>query len=338
MLRRFNSEGALLDLDYSPRRQGDEDGTRDMSEDEMDCAPASYPCTPDANSASAGKNTKGLLDRVQSTSVENLIGSEKDFDFLKVKNLNDSFKAYSDSQLAPNTKGSFDRVEKCGNHSHLLTSTLKPYASHTPVSPRPSHYHRQQARAKLAAAKLHIKSLFGQASPQSSHSNLTSAEHRENVSSEKERRSRIPFLRQWSQVGHSRARLSRKDMEQWAISLDHLMDSRVGVTVFEAFLRSEFSDENLQFYMACEQYRNSSNKFSLQRRAKAITETYIQPGAPREVNLDSKTRELTLELLKAPSHTSLSHGQKRIYCLLEMDCYPRFLQSEIYITLLKDSY
>lgn len=57
----------------------------------------------------------------------------------------------------------------------------------------------------------------------------------------------------------------------------------VGVTVFEAFLRSEFSDENLQFYMACEQYRHSSNKFSLQRRAKAITETYIQPGAPREV-------------------------------------------------------
>lgn len=127
-------------------------------------------------------------------------------------------------------------------------------------------------------------------------------------------------------------------MEHWATSLDALMSSRVGVTVFEAFLRSEFSDENLQFYMACEQYRQSSNKFSLQRRAKAITETYIQPGAPREVNLDSKTRELTKELLKAPSHTSLSHAQKRIYCLLEMDCYPRFLQSEIYLTLLRDSY
>ncbi|KAI7798606.1 regulator of G-protein signaling 18 [Triplophysa rosa] len=332
MLRKFNSEGALLDLDYSPRRQGD--GTLDMSEDEMDCAPASYPCTPDAKSASTGKNTKGELNRDHS--VENLIGLEKDSDFLKVTNFNDSFKAYSDSQLAPNAKGSFDKMEKWGNHSHLLSSTLK--SSHSPVSPRPPHFHRQQARAKLAAAKLHIKSLFGQGSPQSSHSNLTSAEHRENVSSAKERRSRMPFLRQWSQMGHSKARLSRKEMEHWAMSLDALMDSRVGVTVFEAFLRSEFSDENLQFYMACEQYRQSSNKFSLQRRAKAITETYIQPGAPREVNLDSKTRELSLELLKAPSHTSLSHAQKRIYCLLEMDCYPRFLQSEIYLTLLRDSY
>lgn len=160
MLRKFSSEGALLDLDYSSRRQGDEDGTRDMSEEEMDCAPASYPCTPDAMSASAGKNTKGELNRDHSISVENLTGLEKDSDFLKVTNFNDSFKAYSDSQLAPNAKGSFESVEKCDNHSHSPSSSLK--SSHSPASSRPPHYHRQQARAKLAAAKLHIKSLFGQ--------------------------------------------------------------------------------------------------------------------------------------------------------------------------------
>ncbi|XP_064876149.1 regulator of G-protein signaling 8-like [Oncorhynchus nerka] len=107
-----------------------------------------------------------------------------------------------------------------------------------------------------------------------------------------------------------------------------------GVSVFGAFLRSEFSEENLQFYLACEQYRNSSNNFSLHRRAKEITVTYIEAGAPREVNLDSKTRDLTTQLLQAPSHTSLSHAQKRIYSLLDTDCYPRFLQSTIYLTLL----
>ncbi|PWS21365.1 hypothetical protein DKP78_23950, partial [Enterococcus faecium] len=79
-----------------------------------------------------------------------------------------------------------------------------------------------------------------------------------------------------------------------------------------------------------EQYRHSSNNFSLQRRARDISATYIQAGAPREVNLDSKTRELTLQLLQAPSHTSLSMAQKRIYSLLDTDCYPRFLQSHIY--------
>lgn len=331
MMRKFSSEGALLELDFLP--WGDRDGAPDTSDDQPDGASASYPCTPDAKSGSAGK---GELKRDHSVSMENLVDLEKNSGLLKVTNLNESFKAYSDSQLTGNAKGSCESVGKCEAEHHSPSSTLK--SGHMPVSPKPPHYHRQQARAKLTAAKLHVKSLFGQGSPQSSHSNLTSAEHRENITSAKERRSRMPFLRQWSEVGHSRAQLSRKDMESWAKSLDALLESRVGVTVFEAFLRSEFSEENLQFYSACEQYRQSSNKFSLQRRAKMITETYIQPGAPREVNLDSKTRELTLELLKAPSHTSLSHAQRRIYSLLEMDSYPRFLQSEIYVTLLRDSY
>ncbi|TSK28256.1 Adenylate cyclase type 2 [Bagarius yarrelli] len=113
---------------------------------------------------------------------------------------------------------------------------------------------------------------------------------------------------------------------------------KVAVSVFGAFLRSEFSEENLQFFLACEQYRQSSNPFSLARRAKEITATYIQPGAPREVNLDSKTRDLTLQLLKAPSHNSLCHAQKRIRALLELDCYPRFLQSNIYLSLLQDAH
>ena len=55
------------------------------------------------------------------------------------------------------------------------------------------------------------------------------------------------------------------------------------MSVFGAFLRSEFSEENLQFYLACGQYQHSSNNFSLQRRAKEICTTYIQPGSAREV-------------------------------------------------------
>ncbi|TRY60212.1 hypothetical protein DNTS_026362 [Danionella cerebrum] len=329
MLRKFSSEGALLELDRW--EQAKRNGTPEDSDDEMDGAPASFPCSPDAMSKSPGK---GVLNRDHSISVENLVGLDSDSALLPVLNLNESFKAYSDSQLTSNASSS-DSVEKCDSLPNSSSSSLK--SSHS-SSPKPHHYHRQQARAKLTAAKLHIKSLFGQGSPHSSHSNLSSGEHRENATSAKERRSRMPFLRQWSQVGHSAARLRRKEMESWAKSLDTLLSSREGFTVFEAFLRSEYSEENLQFHMACEQYRQSSNKFTLHRRAKMISETYIQPGAPREVNLDSKTRALTQELLKAPSHTSLSHAQRRIYSLLEMDCYPRFLQSEIYLELLSDSY
>lgn len=229
-------------------------------------------------------------------------------------------RAYSDGQIAADKQGSTESVGKEEPASPSPSSTSNPFkATH------------KNHRAKLSAAKLHLKSLFGQ-SPHSSNSNLFNPEQKESVA---ERRSRLLFMRQWSQVGHGKRRnFSKEELEKWAESLNALLACQSGVQVFGAFLRSEFSEENLQFYLACEQYKQSSNNFSLQRRAKEISSTYIQPGAPREVNLDSKTRDLTLQLLQAPSHTSLSHAQKRIYSLLDTDCYPRFLQSRIYLSLL----
>ncbi|XP_030644374.1 regulator of G-protein signaling 1 [Chanos chanos] len=340
-MRRFSSEGSLLDLDILPWRRVDlsdkgyfreeASGTfTPHSEDDLDAGPASLPSTPAANDPeTSGRFGKGELKKEQSISVENVCDLKRNSDFLRVVGLNESFRAYSDSQLAPGTTGSTESVGK--------DDIPPPFPSATNSFNLKHHHHRrQQARAKLTSAKLHLKSLFGQ-SPQSSHTNLFAPENKERESSAKERRSRLPFFRQWSQVGHSRTKLSREEVEKWAESLNALLLSRSGVAVFGAFLRSEFSEENLQFYLACEQYRQSSNNFSLQRRAKDICATYIVPGAPREVNLDGKTRELTMSLLQAPSHASLSHAQKRIYALLDTDCYPRFLQSEVYLKLLREA-
>ncbi|XP_066531809.1 regulator of G-protein signaling 1 isoform X2 [Hoplias malabaricus] len=337
-MRRFSSEGSLLDLDLLHWKKvslKDENQNNDgkkriyrqqtLMEVETHREAKSLPSTP------AVQEPKKELLKDHSVSVENLTDLEKSSGFLMVTNLNESFKAYSDSQLAPGTSGSTESVGKEDARPH------SPTASSSPLSFNQEHHQRQShVRARLSAAKLHLKSLFGQ-SPHSSHSNLATTDHREReTSSTKERRSR--FLKQWSQVGHGKTRLSREEVEKWGQSLNALLESRVGVSVFGAFLRSEYSEENLQFYLACEQYRQSSHTFSLQRRAKEIITTYIQPGAPREINLDSKTRDLTLQLLKAPSHTALCHAQKRIRSLLDTDCYPRFLQSDIYLMLLGDAH
>ncbi|XP_062342989.1 regulator of G-protein signaling 1 [Osmerus eperlanus] len=332
-MRRYSSEGSLLDMDFLPRRKvalakdqscgrDGESGTYTLTQeqDELDSGSSSLPPIIQEPGMSANKGGKGEMKKEHSVSVENFteLGMlEKGK--LGVVGISEGCRAYSDSQLAPVAKGSM------GRDGHPSTSP-----SNTSLSnPLKSHH----AKARLSAAKLHLKSLFGQ-SPHSSQSNLFNTEQKDSA---KERRSRLPFLRQWSQVGHSKTRFSREEMDKWAESLNTLLDSRAGVSVFGAFLRSEFSEENLQFYLACEQYRHSSNNFSLQRRARDICATYIQPGAPREVNLDSKTRELTMQLLQAPSHTSLCHAQKRIYTLLDTDCYPRFIQSNIYLSLLPEA-
>ncbi|XP_033492382.1 uncharacterized protein LOC117263261 isoform X2 [Epinephelus lanceolatus] len=339
-MRRFSSEGSLLDLDFLPwkrvalnsphyeRSQDPGTYTPHLTDDELgERSPVLTPTILEPG-ASPGQAGKRELTKEQSISVENLSELQKqDKNYLEVCVINDGCRAYSDSQLAPGPQGSTESMERDDLPSPSTPSSSNPFSS------KYQHRHHHH-RAKLSAAKLHLKSLFGQ-SPHSSHSNLANTEHKESVT---EKRSRLLFMRQWSQVGHGkRSRISREELEKWAESLNALLDSQTGVSVFGAFLRSEFSEENLQFYLACEQYKQSSNNFSLHRRAKDISATYIQPGAPREVNLDSKTRDLTIQLLQAPSHTSLSHAQKRIYSLLDTDCYPRFLQSDVYLSLLREA-
>ncbi|KAM9340111.1 uncharacterized protein ABDE67_015831 isoform 1-T2 [Symphorus nematophorus] len=336
-MRRFSSEGSLLDLDFLPWRKvalknQDYERNRDSGTytlhsegDELD-----GPACPTIQEprASPGEAEKRELVREHSVSVENLSELGKlDKSHLGVCIISEGCRAYSDGQLAPGHQG--------GSTESMERDDLPPPSPSS--SSNPFHFkstHRHHHIPKLSSAKLHLKSLFGQ-SPHSSNSNLSNTEQKDTA---KERRSRLLFMRQWSQVGHGKRRkIAREELEKWAESLHELLASQTGVSVFGAFLRSEFSEENLQFYLACEQYRHSSNNFSLQRRAKDICATYIQPGAPREVNLDSKTRDLTIQLLQAPSHTSLSHAQKRIFSLLDTDCYPRFLQSNIYLSLLREA-
>lgn len=332
-MRRFGSEGSLLDLDFLPwkkvalrgqdHKRKRESYTPYLEEDHLDGGVGRVTPTILEPGADGGEGGKRELTKELSVSVEDLSELHKlDKNWLTVSQISKGCRAYSDGQLAPDHKSSTESVER----DDLPPSSPSSSSLSNPMKSQPRQHH-----PKLSAAKLHLKSLFGQ-SPHSSNSNLNA----EPKDSPMERRSRLLFMRQWSQVGHGKKRaISKAELEKWAESLNALLASQTGVAVFGAFLRSEFSEENLQFYLACEQYKHSSNNFSLQRRARDISTTYIQPGSPREVNLDSKTRDLTLALLQAPSHTSLNHAQKRIYSLLDLDCYPRFLQSSIYLSLLK---
>ncbi|KAK2921449.1 regulator of G-protein signaling 8 isoform X2 [Channa argus] len=338
-MRRFSSEGSLLDLDFFPWKRtapknsdfqnNRESGTYTLKVEEnyVDMRSSHLNPTIQEPRASVGEAGKRELTKEHSVSVENIQNlGKQDKNHLGVCVISEGCRAYSDSQLAPGPRSGTENVETCELPSPSPSSNSSPFSSK-------SHY-RHQPKPLLSSAKVHLKSLFGQ-SPHSSNSNLVNTEQKESAT---ERRSRLLFMHQWSQVRHGKKRhISREELEKWAESLNALLASQTAVSVFGEFLRSEFSEENLQFYLACEQYRHSSNNFSLQRRAKNICSTYIQPGAPREVNLDSKTRDLTLQLLQAPSHTSLSHAQKRIYSLLDMDCYPRFLQSNIYLSLLREA-
>uniref|UniRef100_A0A8C0ZJH7 Regulator of G protein signaling 5 n=1 Tax=Cyanistes caeruleus TaxID=156563 RepID=A0A8C0ZJH7_CYACU len=108
-----------------------------------------------------------------------------------------------------------------------------------------------------------------------------------------------------------------------------------GLASFRSFLRSEFSEENAEFWVACEDYKKTKSPVKLAEKAKKIYEEFIQTEAPKEVNIDHFTKAMTMKNLVEPSPTSFDMAQKRIFALMEKDSLPRFVRSEFYHELIK---
>ncbi|XP_051997515.1 regulator of G-protein signaling 5-like [Xyrauchen texanus] len=141
----------------------------------------------------------------------------------------------------------------------------------------------------------------------------------------------------WSILCYSykyrKPRLTMEECLMWKQSLDKLLSNKHGLYAFRAFLVSEFSEENIAFYLACEDYKRTKSAAKMPSKAKRIYDEFIGSEAPREVNIDYETRDITQANLTCPTATCFDMAQHRIYILMEKDCYPRFLRSAAYRNL-----
>ncbi|XP_037553740.1 regulator of G-protein signaling 8-like [Nematolebias whitei] len=103
-----------------------------------------------------------------------------------------------------------------------------------------------------------------------------------------------------------------------------------GLCAFTAFLISEFSEENIAFYFACEDYKKTRSPAKLPAKAQQIYYEFIGSEAPREINIDHETCDITKANMQDPSSTCFDLAQHKIYMLMAKDCYPRFLHSQAY--------
>lgn len=112
----------------------------------------------------------------------------------------------------------------------------------------------------------------------------------------------------------SPSRLSLEDTQQWSQSLERLLESKCrwfhpeeesadghvrfygrfhvagfcscasdGLATFRNFLKSEYSDENIEFWLTCEDYKKIKSSFRMSSRAKKIYEQFIKAESPKEV-------------------------------------------------------
>nr|XP_042696643.1 regulator of G-protein signaling 1 isoform X2 [Chrysemys picta bellii] len=130
-----------------------------------------------------------------------------------------------------------------------------------------------------------------------------------------------------------KALLSAEEVMQWSQSLEKLLDSQSGQVAFREFLKSEFSEENIEFWLACEDYKKTKSDH-LQDKAEKIYEEFVQIDAAKQINIDYHTRKATAKKAQDPTFTSFDEAQKTVYVLMERDSYPRFLKSEAYLNLL----
>lgn len=105
-----------------------------------------------------------------------------------------------------------------------------------------------------------------------------------------------------------------------------------GQALFKAFLQREFSEENIEFWLAIEDYRKTRQN-KLNTKAQKIYNDFIIPQAPKEVNLDTLTKDSLVTKMSQPTHTTFDQAQKRIQGVLEADAYSRFLKSDLYLEL-----
>lgn len=76
-----------------------------------------------------------------------------------------------------------------------------------------------------------------------------------------------------------------EEIRSWGKSFDILMRSPAGRKVFRDFLRCEYSEENILFWLACEELKVETNAEKVEEKARFIYEDYISILSPKEVSI-----------------------------------------------------
>ncbi|CAH2090669.1 unnamed protein product [Euphydryas editha] len=124
-----------------------------------------------------------------------------------------------------------------------------------------------------------------------------------------------------------------EEIQSWGQSFDRLMRSAAGRKVFRDFLRGEYSEENIMFWLACEELKRETDPDAVEEKARFIYEDYISILSPKEVSLDSRVRETVNRNMVEPTPHTFDEAQLQIYTLMHRDSYPRFVNSPLYKTL-----
>ncbi|KAM7395150.1 hypothetical protein PAMA_006753 [Pampus argenteus] len=101
---------------------------------------------------------------------------------------------------------------------------------------------------------------------------------------------------------------SQQRVKKWGFSLEEALKDPAGQDLFLKFLESEFSSENLRFWLAVQALKRMPQQ-EVAQRAQDIWTEFLSEGAPSSINLDSHSYERTSQNLKDPGRYSYEDAQ-----------------------------
>uniref|UniRef100_A0A8C5QKL4 RGS domain-containing protein n=1 Tax=Leptobrachium leishanense TaxID=445787 RepID=A0A8C5QKL4_9ANUR len=104
------------------------------------------------------------------------------------------------------------------------------------------------------------------------------------------------------------------------------------LAIYIGFLKKEFSEENVLFWLACEDFKKIHEKDQMQKKARKIYTTFLSSKATAQVNVDGQSR-ISEEMLQDPHPLMFLMLQEQIYNLMKYDSYQRFLKSDAFLVL-----
>lgn len=119
----------------------------------------------------------------------------------------------------------------------------------------------------------------------------------------------------------------RTSMDLLQYSFVELLADEKGLALFRAFLKRELCEENLDFYLEVEKYKQIEDNQELGKRLELIKRKYIEIMAPREINLPGNLRFLILNASEA-NPKIFDDALVSVTELLKLDSFRRFMQTD----------
>lgn len=95
-----------------------------------------------------------------------------------------------------------------------------------------------------------------------------------------------------------------EEAKKWQTSFESMLKNKFGVQLFQDFLRSQYGEENLNFWLAVEEYKKVDEEGRAER-ARMIYEDYVSTLSPTEVS-DNFTEERLKFVTKIENFTKVS--------------------------------